>query len=93
MNGDAPVVDACFVAPEITDDDTIASHSHQDRLFLGDARQMDLFGDIADNSVASVAWPVSGGPAGPNRARHLRQIRRDRTLHEPQSQHGACFAP
>lgn len=43
-----------FPAPEISDDDGIAEHSCRDRLWVGDARDMDACGDVADNSVALV---------------------------------------
>ena len=43
-----------FPAPEISDDDRIAAHSCRDRLWVGDARDMDSVGDVADSSVALV---------------------------------------
>ena len=43
-----------FPAPEISDDDSIAEHSCRDHLWVGDARDMDACGDVADNSVALV---------------------------------------
>ena len=43
-----------FTAPEISSDSEIARHSCRDGLWVGDARDMDAYGDIADNSVALV---------------------------------------
>ena len=43
-----------FPAPEICDDDRIAPHASTDRLWVGDARDMDACGDVADGSVALV---------------------------------------
>ncbi len=43
-----------FPAPEICDDDKIESHASTDRLWVGDARDMDAHGDVADDSVALV---------------------------------------
>lgn len=43
-----------FAAPEISSDSEIALHSCRDELWVGDARDMDAYGDIADNSVALV---------------------------------------
>ena len=43
-----------FTAPEINSDSEIARHSCRDALWVGDARDMDAYGDIADNSVALV---------------------------------------
>ena len=43
-----------FPLPEITDASEIALHACVDRLWVGDAREMDRYGDIADSSVALV---------------------------------------
>ena len=43
-----------FVAPVISDDDEIAEPKALDEIWLGDARDMDTHGDIADGSVALV---------------------------------------
>jgi modification methylase len=43
-----------FPAPEITDDEHIDEPSALDQIWVGDARRMDEFGDIADSSVALV---------------------------------------
>ena len=43
-----------FPAPEIRDEDSINPHAATDRLWVGDARDMDGCGNIADRSVALV---------------------------------------
>ena len=43
-----------FPVPEICDDDEIKPHAGADRLWVGDARDMDACGDVADGSVALV---------------------------------------
>lgn len=43
-----------FPLPEITDASEIAPHACADQLWVGDARDMDRYGDIADSSVALV---------------------------------------
>lgn len=43
-----------FPVPEICSDDDVASPSRVDTLWVGDARDMDAYGDVADNSVALV---------------------------------------
>ena len=43
-----------FPVPEICDDDKIALHASTDCLWVGDARNMDVYGDVADDSVALV---------------------------------------
>ena len=43
-----------FPVPKIDDDDQIVGPSSKDRLWVGDARDMDAVGDIADASVALV---------------------------------------
>ena len=43
-----------FKAPEISSDSDIARHSCRDELWVGNACDMDAYGDIADNSVALV---------------------------------------
>ena len=43
-----------FVAPVVSDDDTVVTPAELDRIWVGDARDMDATGDIADGSVALV---------------------------------------
>jgi DNA modification methylase len=43
-----------FVAPDISEDDHVALPKALDQIWLGDARDMDANGDIADGSVALV---------------------------------------
>ena len=43
-----------FPAPEICEEDGIQPHASTDCLWVGDARDMDACGDVADNSVALV---------------------------------------
>lgn len=43
-----------FPVPEISEDDEVSPPSCVDQLWVGDARKMDLTGEIADNSVALV---------------------------------------
>ena len=43
-----------FPVPEISEDSEVARPTCVDRLWVGDARQMDRYGDIADSSVALV---------------------------------------
>lgn len=43
-----------FPLPEISDQDEIMPHACVDRLWVGDARDMDAYGDVADDSVALV---------------------------------------
>ncbi len=43
-----------FPVPEISEDDEVSPPACIDRLWVGDARKMDLTGDIAGNSVALV---------------------------------------
>ena len=43
-----------FPVPEICEDDKIALHASTDCLWVGDARNMDAYGDVADDSVALV---------------------------------------
>jgi site-specific DNA-methyltransferase (adenine-specific) len=51
---DASEFYARFPAPKISDDETIADHLARDEVWVGDARDMDRFGTIADGSVALV---------------------------------------
>ena len=53
-NHDASEFYERFPKPEISDDDTVHPPSALDEIFVGDAREMDRFGDIADASVALV---------------------------------------
>lgn len=53
-NHDASAFYERFPAPEITDDEQVNAPSELDRIWVGDARRMDEFGDIADSSVALV---------------------------------------
>ena len=43
-----------FSAPEISRDSEISAHASRNQLWVGDARDMDAHGDVADNSVALV---------------------------------------
>jgi len=43
-----------FTLPQISDDDEIAEHAARDAIWCGDARKMDDYGLINDNSVALV---------------------------------------
>ena len=43
-----------FNAPEISRDSEISAHASRNQLWVGDARDMDAYGDVADNSVALV---------------------------------------
>lgn len=43
-----------FPVPEISEDSAVVRPSCLDRLWVGDAREMDRYGDIADSSVALV---------------------------------------
>ena len=43
-----------FPAPEMSDDSCVAPHACHDELWVGDARDMDRHGDVANNSVALV---------------------------------------
>ncbi len=43
-----------FPVPEICDNDKIVPHASTDRLWVGDARDIDACGDVADDSVALV---------------------------------------
>lgn len=45
---------ARFTPPRVTDDSTVAVPSATDAIWVGDARDMDRWGDVADNSVALV---------------------------------------
>ncbi len=45
---------ARFTPPRVSDDSDIAPHAVRDVIWVGDARQMDRFGQVADNSVALV---------------------------------------
>lgn len=51
---DASAFYARFPIPEISSDDDVVSPSCVDTLWEGDARDMDAYGDIADDSVALV---------------------------------------
>ena len=43
-----------FAAPEISRNSEILAHASRNQLWVGDARDMDAHGDVADNSVALV---------------------------------------
>jgi DNA modification methylase len=45
---------ARFTPPRLSDDSLVAEHRTRDAIWVGDAREMDRFGDVADNSVALV---------------------------------------
>ncbi len=43
-----------FTPPHLSDECRVAPHAERDRVWVGDARQMDSCGNVADNSVALV---------------------------------------
>jgi site-specific DNA-methyltransferase (adenine-specific) len=43
-----------FPVPEVSSDSAVSPHAALDEIWTGDARDMDQFGDVADNSVALV---------------------------------------
>ena len=43
-----------FPVPEISEDNEISPHACVDRMWVGDARQLDTIGEVADSSVALV---------------------------------------
>ncbi len=45
---------ARFTAPRVSDDDDVSPHAAHDAIWVGDARDMDRFGDVANGSVALV---------------------------------------
>ena len=45
---------ARFTPPRLSDDDHVAGHAGEDTLWVGNARDMDRYGEVADNSVALV---------------------------------------
>jgi DNA modification methylase len=51
---DASAFYARFTPPIVSDDDKVAPHAARDEIWVGDARQMDRYGNVADNSVALV---------------------------------------
>ncbi|MCY4663955.1 MAG: site-specific DNA-methyltransferase [Acidimicrobiaceae bacterium] len=51
---DASALYERFSAPEISRDSEISAHASRNQLWVGDARDMDAYGDVADNSVALV---------------------------------------
>ena len=51
---DASAFYSRFPLPEISEDSEVAHPACVDRLWLGDAREMDRYGDVADSSVALV---------------------------------------
>jgi DNA modification methylase len=51
---DASSFYARFTPPRLSDDSTVNSPSGRDVIWVGDARQMDHFGEVADGSVALV---------------------------------------
>ncbi len=51
---DASVFYNRFPVPEISEDDEVSPPACVDQLWEGDARKMDLYGQVADNSVALV---------------------------------------
>ena len=53
-NHDASAFYKRFSAPEISRDSEISAHASRNQLWVGDARDMDAYGDVADNSVALV---------------------------------------
>jgi site-specific DNA-methyltransferase (adenine-specific) len=51
---DASAFYARFSPPEIADDECISPHATRDKVWVGDATDMDRYGKVADNSVALV---------------------------------------
>ena len=51
---DATAFYARFVPPQLSDDDQVNPPKAKDEIWVGDSRDMDTFGDIADASVALV---------------------------------------
>src|SRR3954467_2897915 len=51
---DATEFYARFAKPELSDDAELAAHLEADRIWCGDARDMDRWGRVADRSVALV---------------------------------------
>ncbi len=51
---DASAFYARFATPEVSTEDTLTAHLRRDEVWLGDARDMDAVGEIADGSVALV---------------------------------------
>ncbi len=45
---------ARFTPPRVSDDSTVVAATARDAIWVGDARDMDRWGDVADNSVALV---------------------------------------
>jgi DNA modification methylase len=45
---------ARFTPPRLSDDSHVSAHATHDAIWVGDAREMDRFGQVADNSVALV---------------------------------------
>ncbi len=45
---------ARFTPPRVSDDHDVAPHAARDAIWVGDARDMDRFGEVADGSVALV---------------------------------------
>jgi site-specific DNA-methyltransferase (adenine-specific) len=45
---------ARFTPPRLSDDDQVAAPAARDAIWVGDAREMDRYGEVADNSVALV---------------------------------------
>lgn len=43
-----------FPVPKVSEDNEISPHACENKLWVGDARQMDSIGEVADNSVALV---------------------------------------
>lgn len=51
---DASSFYARFTPPRLSEDSEVAPHSVRDTIWVGDAREMDRYGSVADNSVALV---------------------------------------
>ena len=51
---DASSFYARFTPPRLSDDSRVAPHAARDEIWVGDAREMDRCGTVADNSVALV---------------------------------------
>jgi site-specific DNA-methyltransferase (adenine-specific) len=51
---DASAFYARFTPPVVSDDEKVLPHAARDEIWVGDAREMDRYGNVADNSVALV---------------------------------------
>ncbi len=78
---DASSFYARFTPPRLSDDSHVEPHSVRDAIWVGDAREMDRYGAVADNSVALVVTspPYFAGKEyerGTRRRPRARRLRR-----------------